>query len=272
MKLTGILAVASFGFLGFACTVATESQVGEQESTSVGEPLCANQSGVPAVMASFAVAVAKELHRWNAPVDFRWNSTTGMLELTSTGKSLCGGTCRNVQALLDLQKPEAYLQVTFPGGVSLNSYALRSVMQDGWNRQVRCNAWQGEYATNGCWVEDHRLTYNQTNPGTCAKDVFFWASKPGTTNRLDHQDRLEWQLYFAGLPGNEFLNFHETSGDIIVDPTVGLTEADATTSGSCAATCTQFSATSLIGSCCACNGVTKKFSRSPFSYDMYLCR
>ena len=63
-----------------------------------------------------------------------------------------------------------------------------------------------------------------------------------------------------------------TANDVILDPTVGLTEGSSTSSGSCTAACSQYSTSSLLGSCCQCNGVTKAFSRSPFSPEMYLCK
>ncbi|MES1175578.1 MAG: hypothetical protein ABUL62_14750 [Myxococcales bacterium] len=177
-----------------------------------------------------------------------------------------------MNALLALQKNEAYQQVMFPGGVLLDSYALRGAMKSYFDRQTRCNNWWGEYSTNGCWVEAHDLWFWKTAPGTCATDNYFWANKVGTSNSLDVPDRLNFQLYFVGYPDNEFLTFRNFGSNVVIDPTVGLTEANSTMSGSCTAACTQYSSTSLVGRCCSCNGVTKTFSRSPFSYDLYLCR
>jgi hypothetical protein len=89
---------------------------------------------------------------------------------------------------------------------------------------------------------------------------------------VPHPDRLQYQLYFTGYPNNPFLNYRQSGGDVVVDPTVGLTEGSSTTSGSCSAVCSQYNTTSLVGNCCSCNGVTKTFSRSPFSPDIYICR
>ncbi len=219
-----------------------------------------------------AVAAAVELRRWNAPDDFQWNVTTGSLELSAGGLARCVNGCRNIKALLSLQTPAANGAVTFPGGDVLNSYTLQHVLKDHFDRQVRCNNWTDEYATNGCWVEPHMLTFWKKAQGTCATDNFFWADKPGTNVDLTSPERLNYQLYFVGYPANPFLNFRNNGSNVVIDPTVGLTEANATSSGACAATCTQYSSSSVVGQCCACNGVTKTFSRSPFSYDLYLCR
>lgn len=213
-----------------------------------------------------------EMRRWNAPLDFQWNSTTGMLEVSPTGDARCYGWCRNVRAILSLQKGEAQGAVTFPGGDVLDAYTLRGVLKAHFDRQVACNNWWGEYSTNGCWVEAHSLSFWKKAAGTCAIDNYFWADKPGTTTDLDVPQRLNYQLYYVGYPDNEYLNFRNYGSNVVIDPTIGLTEANTTSSGSCAATCSQYSTSSLVGQCCSCNGVTKTFSRSAFSYDMYLCR
>jgi hypothetical protein len=269
------LAVLATSLTSFACAagVATDADIAHEDTAAVGEQLCSNQAGMNAVTASLAVATAVELRRWNAPVDFQWNNSTNRLELTAAGKARCYGNCRNVQALLDLQKPEAYHAFAFPGGELFDHGYLVGRLKDGFQRQQRCNAWQGEYTTNGCWVEAHDLWLDHRAKGSCAMDNFFWANKVGTSNPLDHIDRLNYQLYFAGYPENEFLNFRiNSNANLVIDPTVGLTAGDTTSSGSCTAACTTYSTTSVIGNCCQCNGSTKKFARSPFSADMYLCK
>jgi hypothetical protein len=257
MKSFAVFAVAA-GLLNFACSAGDPSQgaqADEGESVaSTSEAVCTNYAGTGAVLASLAVAAATEMHRWNAPLDFDWNTT-----------------CRNVNAILSLQKPAANGMVTFPGGEVLNSYTLTGVIQDHFTRQQQCNAYQGAYTTNGCWVEAHDLWFWKKAPGTCATDNYFWANLAGTSNTLNNPERLAYQLYFAGYPDNPYLNFRNNGSNVVVDPTVGLTEANTATQGSCIAACAQYSTTSLTGSCCSCNGVTKNYSRSAFSMDMYLC-
>jgi hypothetical protein len=272
------LLVGSVGLMSFACSAGDPSQDAAQgtmeEVGSTEGALCANQAGTGAIQASLAVAAANELHRWNAPVDFQWNTSTAMLELSSTGKSRCADkVCRNVSALLALQSNAAHHQVYFQGGVVLDAYTLRGVLQSHFQRQKDCNAGKGDYVGNACTVEAHDLWFDKKSPGTCEMDNYFWANKAGVGGSvLKNPERLAYQLYFAGYPDNPFLNFRNYTSNVAIDPTIGLTEGSSTSSGSCAAVCTQYSKTSVSGQCCSCNGVTKTFSRSLFSADMYLCR
>lgn len=278
LKTSSAFAVCVFSLLGFACSAADPSLGNPEDSNSeavgtTSEAVCSNYHGAAAVEASLAVATAMEMRRWNAPADFRWNATTGMLEVSPTGAARCpNGWCRNVQAVLSLQKAEAHGTIAFPGGDVLDAYTLRGVLKAHWDRQVNCNNWWGEYSTNGCWVEAHTLSFWKTAPGTCAVDNFFWADKPGTTTDLDVPQRLNYQLYFVGYPDNQYLNFRNYGSNVVIDPTIGLTEANTTSSGSCAATCSKYSTYSLSGQCCSCNGYMKTFNRSPFSADIYLCK
>lgn len=54
-----------------------------------------------ALTAALAVAIAKELGRWDANTDFTIQN--GKLELSATGKLHCGSDCTNITALLRLQ-------------------------------------------------------------------------------------------------------------------------------------------------------------------------
>jgi hypothetical protein len=276
-SVVGVL-VAALSLSTFACSGGDPSQIGAEQAgalepvSSNSEAVCANVTDTKAILASLAVATAIEMRRWNAPVDFHWNATTGMLEVSAVGKARCYGHCRNVEALLSLQKKEANQTFAFPSGYLLDSYKLRGVLKHHFDRQTQCNAWQGDFTKNGCWVEAHDLWFWKKAPGTCATDNYFWADKQGIDANLDVPQRLNYQLYFAGWPDNPYLNFRNNGSNVVVDPTVGLTEANPGSSGACAAVCSQYSTSSLIGTCCSCNGVTKKFSRSPFSYDFYLCR
>jgi hypothetical protein len=278
LKTFSAFALCAFSVLGSACSAGDPSLGGADEANgeivaATSDTLCYNFRGSAAIEASLAVATAVEMRRWNAPVDFRWNTSADMLEVSPTGAARCSnGVCRNVNAILSLQRPEAHGTIAFAGGDVLDSYTLRGVLKAHYERQVACNNWWGDYATNGCWVENHTLTFWKSAPGTCAVDNYFWADKPGTTTDLDVPQRLNYQLYFVGYPTNEYLNFRNNGSNVVIDPTLGLTEANATSSGSCIAACSQYSSYSLVGKCCSCNGNTRTFSRSPFNPDMYLCK
>lgn len=266
------------GLLSFACSAGDPPQAapGDEASAEVigssREAVCENVTDTKAILASLAVATASEMRRWNAPVDFKWNSSSGMLEVSATGSARCYGRCRNVEALLALQKTTAHGTFAFPDGQLLDAYKLRGVLKHHYDRQTECNNWWGDFTTNGCWVEAHDLWFWKRAAGTCGVDNYFWADKAGSSSDLNVPQRLNYQLYFVGWPDNPYLNFRNNGSNVVIDPTVGLTEANTSASGSCSAVCSQYSTTSLVGQCCSCNGVTKTFSRSPFSYDMYLCR
>lgn len=257
-----------------ACAVeAPGDEAMPQEVAETGELLCTNPGGVNSVMTGLAVAAGQQLRRWNAPLDFRWNSSSGMLELTAAGKSRCyDGHCKNVQAVLDMQKWEAHNNATFPGNIKLDVGALRRTLKSSFERQVRCNNYWGEFSTNGCWVENHDLWYDHAEPGSCDTKFFFWRNKAGTNQGLNNPERLQHQLHFAGYPENRMLNFYQRDWQVSVDPTAGLTEGGLTTTGSCSAACTKYSSTSLIGQCCSCNGMNKTYVRSSFSYNYYQCK
>jgi len=286
------------------------------ELATLEQPLCENKGGTNAVMTSLAVAAGRELRRWKPETDFRWNSSTGRLELSSTGLSRCGGggggsctdippdnvytcaqqagwgkcneswmvgkcdtscgrcsggggsgSCVNTQAMLDMQKPEAHGKVKFPGNITLDATLLRSQLKSNWDAQASCNS------SGACSAPEHDLKYTHVEAGSCDKKFFFDPLRAGSTTWLStvEADRLKNKLKFVGYPGNKMLNFYLRNGQVSVDPTYGLNEGTTVTAGSCDATCTKFSPSDQSGKCCSCNGVTKRFVRSPFSTAIYLC-
>ncbi len=96
-----VLGVLSATTLGIACggpayesdELASDqlSEAGEELGT-LEQTLCENTGGTNAVMTALAVAAGRELRRWKPETDFRWNSTTGRLELTAAGTARCGGS------------------------------------------------------------------------------------------------------------------------------------------------------------------------------------
>jgi hypothetical protein len=278
--------------------------------------LCENTGGTNAVMTALAVAAGRELRRWKPETDFRWNSSTGRLELSATGLARCGassstcvdtwittnstctqqkswgncnaswmgtqcqltcgqctatsgggGSCANTQALLDMQKPEATGKVQFPGNIVLDAALLRSKLQTAWNDQASCNS------SGACNAPAHDLRYDHVEDGSCDKKFFFTPFKEATTTVLSSTsaNELSKKLKFVGYPSNKMLNFYLRDGKVSVDPTYGLNSGTTTTVGSCDAACTKFSATSVAGQCCSCNGSVKKYVRSAFSTSVYLC-
>jgi hypothetical protein len=259
----GLLALAS------ACSVETAA-LSEEEIASDEAAACYNPQATNAVMAGMAVAAAKELKRWLPARDLTWNWSSGMLELTSHGRSRCGGSCPNLQALLDLQKWSA--QGTMIGGSTLEVNSLRSRLHSLFDRQMVCNNRPDNHKGDDCPVEYHDLKFSSKTPGACDTDFWFHAYKMGTTSPLQYPAQLKNQLLWAGYPENPYLAFTVRGDDVKVDPTAGLIDGDMTVTGSCSAACTKYSGGSLIGQCCSCNGMNKTFSRSAFSYNYYQCK
>lgn len=273
------VALMSLGIVGLASACSVDATSGEQEALgSTDQALwCANQDGVNAYMAALASATARELGRWLPMRDFQLNPTTYNLELTSWGKARCADKrCFNVQELLNMQNGAANNQVVFPGGDRLNTDALHTRLVSFYNAQYVCNTRPDNHTGDDCPTEYHQLTLTGIAPGACDKIFTFKATAPDGS-LLKEPSQLKNQLVFLGYNpnatvSNPYLAFQSTASTVSIDPTVGLNEGDATSSGSCAAACTMISSASVVGQCCSCNGVYHGYSRSAWSPSTYLCK
>lgn len=280
IKKSWSVALLGIGILGLASACSVEAtSAGQEAMGSTDQALwCANQDGTNAYMAALAGATARELGRWLPMRDFQWNNTTWKLELSYWGKKRCAdGKCFNVQELLNMQNSAANNLVVFPGGDRLNTDALNSRLKANWDRQVTCNNRPDNHTGDDCPVEYHELKLTNIASGACDKMFTFKATATDGWSNLQEPSQLKNQLMFMGYTpntgeSNPYLAFQSTASTVSIDPTVGLNEGDATSSGSCSAACTMISSTSVIGQCCTCNGLTKTYSRSPFSYSTYLCK
>jgi hypothetical protein len=266
----GVLGLVACGALGVGCasSAGEESDLELADLGTLDQPLCENKGGTNAVMTAIAVAAGQEMKRWLPERDFQWNTAKGMLELSPYAFPRCADRqCRNTQALLDMQKPEANGKVVFPGNIKLDSNLLKSQLKTNWNAQASCNS------SGACAAPNHDLRYTHLENGSCDKKFFFDPLAMGTNNRLSvaDADKLKNKLKFLGYPGNKMLNFYIREGQVSVDPTWGLNEAPGVSSGSCEAVCTKFSLADASGRCCSCNGSTKKLVRSAFSAVVYTC-
>jgi len=265
------------GMLGVACEGADFEDMPSYEEEmadeigSIEQPLCENKGGTNAVMTAIAVAAGRELGRWLPARDFQFNSSTSMLELSVNAEPRCRtmsptGSCTNLRALLELQKDAATGKVTFPGGIVLDAKLLRTKLKEGWTSQSSC----GSTCTS---IPNSDLKYHHVEAGSCDKKFFFDPFYMGTTNRMStaDTDKLKNNLRFVGYPTNKMLNFYLRDGQVSVDPTYGLNEGVTETAGSCDIAATKYSATDITGKCCTVSGVSKKYTRSPFSTAIYLC-
>jgi len=234
---------------------------------------CSNTEGTASTMAAIAVAAAQELKRWQPTKDFQLIKVNynDVLALSATGKARCAdGKCAKTQALLDFQLDAANGKVVFPGNITLNSAGLRSRLSAKFKDQLTCEKQPSNGGTTNCPVEEHTLTFQKAEKGGCDTNFFFLATgldgKP-----LKYPAQLKNKLLWADK-ANPYLAFQSVGDVVSIDPTYGLNEDSSTSSGTCAAACTKISTTSVVGQCCSCSGVTKKFVKSTWSATTFLCQ
>jgi hypothetical protein len=278
-------------------------EYGDEEMMSVDDTLelgtieqgvmsCTNLDGTNAAMAAFAVAVAKELGRWQVGKDFvvvksngATPGTSGMSETLALssgsdasgakGSSRCTSGCPNINAILAWQYTQANNKVYFQGSGSLktllNPQALASRMVAKYREQGTCDAAAKDGDATQCPREEHKLTYVSAAKGGC--DTMFTFNVKRTDGlALKYPAQLKHKLRFADQT-NPYINFTPlANGDISIDPTYGLNPDGTTSSGSCTAACTKVSTTSVAGQCCTCGGVNKVFAKSTFNASTYLCQ
>lgn len=246
------------------------SEIGglEQSLTS-----CSNLDGTNSIMAATAVAVAKELRRWQPKQDLYVASGSfgQYLALTSTGKSRCpGGVCWMTQALLDMQKPAAAGKVKLPGGVVLNPDALRSRFVAKYGEQLACESQPDNHDNSNCPAEQHQLTFLSSSPGACDTISSFRATTPAG-GALRYPAQLKNKLLWVDRH-NPYVAFTSVGDRVSIDPVYGLTEGASGSTASCSAACTKLTSSNISGQCCSCNGATRSYVRSLWSPTTYLCQ
>jgi hypothetical protein len=254
-----------------------EAELGQLDQALVS---CNNVDGSNAIMAALAVSAATELRRWQPSKDFVVFGTSGQSEassgpqqgvkLTATGKAQCSdGRCWNTQALLDLQYEQANGKIKFPGNVTLNPGALRSRLVAKLREQQTCEQRPSNGGSN-CPVEEHKLTFQRAEKGGCDTNFFFKATQPnGQALRFPAQ--LKNKLLWADVQ-NPYIGFQSVGDVVSIDPTFGLNQANTTTTGACFASCVRMSNSNVAGSCCSCNGATKKLAKSVWSASTFICQ
>jgi hypothetical protein len=259
--------IARSAILATALIACTEAPMTSEEIGQNQEALCANGDGVNSALAALGVAAAKELRRWQSSRDFYVDSSY-RLALTSTGKAQCSdGRCWNTQAILDLQRAP-FGTVKF-GGVTFNADNFKSRLVSEFNEQKICESRSGT-GDASCSAEEHRLVFNSQQVGACDTIFTFSATTP-TGGALRTPAQLKNKLVFVGYPENPFLAFSSTGSSVSIDPTFGLNETNTTSTGSCSPACVRMSSSDMSNRCCTCNGQIKKYTRSAFSVNAYLC-
>jgi hypothetical protein len=127
-------------------------------------------------------------------------------------------------------------------------------------------------------IEPHALTYaKSTTNGPCGNYDWYNIAQPNGMVLKDLASTYI-QLIFAGgkqtatgTDINPYIAQQVSGNQVAVDPTYGLSESTTTSAGSCVAACVSISATSLVGSCCACNGKTTTFAKAAWNASTFLC-
>jgi hypothetical protein len=251
--------VASSMIVGLASGCAVEG-ADEADIGSVEEASCSNAQGTNAMIAALAVAIGRELKRWNVTTDFQL--VTGAynqqhLALTPTGLAQCTNGCANVKALLFFQDARYDQQVVFPGGEKLSSWSYAARLVAGYNEQKVCEGRpKNNNDPNNCPAEEHKLTLAGTSPGACDINYTF-AARSSSGGMLQNPALLRNKLLWTGGANNPYVAFTSTNSTVTIDPTWGLNDGDNTTSGSCQTVCTKVSTTTNYANrCCVVAGKT----------------
>lgn len=254
---------------------------------------CTNLDGTNAAMAAFAVAIAKELGRWQVSKDFVVVKSNGVTPGTygssetlalSSGSDASGAKgssrclvagCPNINAILSWQYTQANNRVFFQGSGStrtlLNPQALASRMVAKFREQGTCDASAKDGDVTLCPKEEHKLTYVSAAQGGC-DTMFTFNVKRTDGTALKYPNQLKMKLRFTDHT-NPYIQFTPlANGNIAIDPTYGLNPDGTTGAGSCTAACTKVSATNIAGQCCSCGGVNKKYAKATFNANTYLCQ
>jgi hypothetical protein len=128
-------------------------------------------------------------------------------------------------------------------------------------------------------IEPHHLEFDRKEAGgPCGNYYWYDVTAPNGTT-LDDAASTYVQLIFAGRKQspsgadlNPFVAQKVSGNQVAIDPTYGLNEGSATSSGSCSASCVKISSSSIASSCCSCNGVTRKFVKAGWSAMTYICQ
>jgi hypothetical protein len=127
--------------------------------------------------------------------------------------------------------------------------------------------------------EPHVLTYSRvTNDAPCGSYYWYGIARPNGQALKDPASSYV-QLIFAGgkqtptgADPNPFISQQVSGNQVAIDPTYGLNEVVSSTTGSCSAACTKYSLTSVVGSCCSCNGTTGNYAKAAWNGNTFLCR
>jgi len=224
--------------LSSACTAGVASE--DESAAHLSEAAwraCNSSSGILPTKASLAVAMARELGRWDALTDLVRIDNNGhnTVALSAAGLQRCaarGNACENTQAILALQD-RAVTQVidqntfnptTFREDLVASFARQRDRLQDLQNSPSQLPA-------------PHELSHvggpTDLGIGACGPHWVFAPTTP-TGGVYPKPANLSNALYFFGEPSNPYLGFTMTGGNVAIDPIDGDNSTPVASTGSCA--------------------------------------
>jgi len=257
----GLMLAAAMSPLA-GCTAEMGAPVEEGTLGNEGEELtCSNPQGTDAMIAALAVAMGRELGRWEILTDFEiykddW--TQDNLRLSAAGNAQCtanGSQCKNIKNLLRFMSHYTDKSIYFKnqsGGydmLSWSSYASRLVT--GMKNMT-------SYKKNNQYkYPAHKVAYTSQAPGGCDTIFQYSVTKPdGTlfTNAADVTAIENALLFGSGNGVNGFIaaDCHSSVNTCKVDPTGNVVEGDNSSQATVWA-CQKYSPdANLTGQPCSC--------------------
>ena len=201
-----------------ACGASSGSTTGGSSGSSSSLPAeCFSDQMIHMMNAELAVAMAKELGEINPLRDLRVNSSTGKVELSSTGLGRCSSTsnvCERVKSVLAMQD-SAVNNVINPNVFNATSFRTNLVSQ--WTDQQNYEA-----AQPGLMPAAHTLVLSGESPAYCGTDFKFnvvWGCSGGSggtaytmTNNQASMEAENADAKIAASNGDTFSN----SGGVMI--------------------------------------------------------
>ncbi|GEM_PF-5607418 len=279
MRITTAIIASLTVILATGCAVEAE----ETDVGVVGQGLtCQPDEGIQEMAAALAVAIGRELQRWDGLNDFApgwltvdtrhqvcnewacwWEGsvyTTEVLKLSAQGESACGASnCPTIRAILAMQT-ESYFA---PGVTYWNGPAFASRLVAGWRRlasdinNLKCQNFAHSLAmptaaqADGCGQLDFSFEVVGANPSAveCQMALFTGGGDYNT---------------------NPWINFRVADSRAIIDPTDSTVSTQPTPIGICWDAPTGYVYDPLkakIGQCCVVAGVQKALYAYNASWD-----
>jgi hypothetical protein len=161
----------------------------------IREPSNECGSAVERDLATLAMFIAEEMHRWDVGRDLEIENSTGSVRLSATGEARCTEGCPKTRSLLALQQAVIGDGNTVPRGFG-------AALGAGWRAQSEMDGAPPA-------VEDHELSRIGKEPGGCGMMYWYDAQRAKCTDDCLYADTeaLARRLTFAGYPTNRYLHF-----------------------------------------------------------------